>query len=342
MRRTGRRVPLAEEFGAVLRVFHSHPNLPAAGRGGAVALGNFDGVHHGHRAIFRETRAAAERLGVAAGVVTFEPHPRSVLRPDAPPFRLTTLATKARALADLGLDMMVVVRFDHAFSQQSAAEFVQRVVVDALGARHVVVGEDFRFGRGRTGTPTNLESAGKTAGFGVTILPEVTHTEGDIFSSSNIRHALREGQPEYAARLLGRWWEIEANVLEGDRRGRTIGYPTANLDLGELLHPALGVYAVRVAVTEYVDEPDENLRWLDAVANVGWRPTVGGQDLRLEVHIFDFDGDLYGRTLRARFITHIRPERRFNGLDELKEQIGRDAATARQRLAEAPDAPPSP
>ncbi len=223
--------------------------LPAAYRGASVALGNFDGVHFGHRAILAAARAAADRLGGGLlGVVTFEPHPRSVLYGPVPPFRLTTPASKARALAAEGVDLLVQIPFDRAFAALPPEQFVQRVLVDLVGARHVTVGADFHFGADRAGTAATLAALGEANGFGVTVVERVRAKNGVAFSSTAIRAYLREGRPVEAARMLGRWWEIDGIVTPNRQLGRTIGFPTANLSLGELLEPQLGVYAVRAGV----------------------------------------------------------------------------------------------
>lgn len=299
--------------------------LPAAYRGASVALGNFDGVHHGHRAIL----AAARKAGGALGVVTFEPHPRSVLRAPERTFRLTSPTSKAQALEDAGVEVLVEVPFDKAFASLPPEQFVQRVLVDAVGASNVTVGADFRFGAGRAGTHETLMALGIVHGFGVTVVEEVHAEDGVPFSSTAIRAHLRDGQPVEAARMLGRWWEIDGVVTPNRQLGRTIGFPTANLSLGDLLEPMLGVYAVRAGIGE-----GDDLIWHDAIANLGRRPTVGGDALLLETHIFDFDGDLYDKPLRVQLIGFIRPEQKFNGLDELKAQIARDCDTARSILAE--------
>lgn len=309
--------------------------LPAAHRGASVALGNFDGVHHGHRAILAAARQAAlhpagEKRGSGAlGVVTFEPHPRSVLHAPDRTFRLTTPRSKAQALADAGVAVLVEVPFDKAFASLPPEQFVQRVLVDAVGASHVTVGANFRFGADRAGTPETLAALGLVHGFGVTVVEEVRTEDGEPFSSTAIRAHLRDGEPVKAAQKLGRWWEIDGIVAPNRQLGRTIGFPTANLSLGGLLEPMLGVYAVRAGIGE-----GESLKWHNAVANLGHRPTVGGDALLLETHIFDFDGDLYEKPLRVQLIGFIRPEQKFNGLDELKAQIARDCDTARSILAE--------
>lgn len=304
--------------------FHGLEPLPAALRGAAVALGNFDGVHFGHRAILDAARAAGGMLGV----VTFEPHPRSVLHTPDQPFRLTSPAGKARALADEGVELLVEVPFNKEFASLPPDQFVQTVLVDAVGAGHVVIGFDFRFGAKREGTPESMRQMGQQHGFGVTVVEEVQAEDGASFSSTAIREHLRAGRPGDAARMLGRWWEIDGIVAHGHQRGRTIGFPTANLALGELLEPALGVYAVRCGIGE-----GAGLQWYNAIANLGRRPTVDGETLLLETHVFDFEGDLYDKPMRVRLLDFIRPERKFDSFQLLRDQIAKDCDTARAILA---------
>ncbi|MGH7125653.1 MAG: riboflavin biosynthesis protein RibF, partial [Stellaceae bacterium] len=218
--------------------------------------------------------------------------------------------------------------FDLAFSKVPADAFVQRLIVETLHARHAVVGYDFHFGHKRGGTPEVLRQLGERWGFGVTVVAPLEAAGGTVYSSTRIRQDLARGRAREAAELLGRPFEIEGRVEMGDQRGRTIGFPTANLRLGDYIRPAGGVYAVRVEIEEEAPR-----RWHDGVANLGTRPTVGGTDLRLETHLFDFAGDLYGKHLRVALIEHLRPERKFSGLDELKAQIAADAAQARAILA---------
>jgi riboflavin kinase/FMN adenylyltransferase len=304
-----------------MQVFHDWADLPTAAKGAVVAIGNFDGVHAGHRTVIAEAGARAAALGAAHGVLTFEPHPRSVFRPELPPFRLTPAPAKARLIAALGVDRLFAVRFDLDFAKLSPEAFAGEVLARGLGVRHVVAGYDFLFGKGRSGTPDRLVELGRAHGFGVTTVELVTQPGGAVVSATAIRAHLERGEPRAAAELLGRVWEIEGPVEAGDQRGRAIGFPTANIGLGEHLRPAAGVYAVRV--------PELG----PGVANLGWRPTVGGRDLRFEVHILDFTGDLYGRTLRVELVDYLRGERKFDGLEALKAQIAADVAEARRRLA---------
>ena len=314
----------------MLRIIR-HP-APGAGhpRGAALAMGNFDGLHRGHAALIAATREHARATGVPVAVLTFEPHPRSVFLPDGEPFRLTPFRVKERELDRLGVNLLFVQHFDRAFSQKSADSFVEDVLLRAIGATHIVVGHDCTFGNRRRGTPELLRDAGARHGFGVTVVDPVRGSDTAVYSSTHIRELLREGKPRDAAAQLGRFWEIDGRVMVGDRRGRTIGFPTVNLGLGEYLRPAFGVYAVRVTG----DGPDDPFagRTIDGVANIGLRPTVGTPVPRLEAHLFDVDTDLYGRHLRVALVEFIRPEKKFAGLDALKAQIAGDAASARAIL----------
>jgi riboflavin kinase/FMN adenylyltransferase len=297
-------------------------------------MGNFDGLHRGHALLIARTRELAREHGRPTAVLTFEPHPRSVFVPNAEPFRLTPFRVKERELARLGVDLLFVQHFDLGFAAKSAEDFLGEVIVGAIDASHVVVGWDCTFGKSRRGTPDFLRAAGTQRGFAVTIVEPVRGADQTVYSSTQIRELLKAGKPGEAAALLGRFWEIDGRVEIGDRRGRTIGFPTANLDFADYLRPAFGVYAVRVSG----DGPDDPLagRTVDGVANLGLRPTIGGSAPRLEAHLFDTDIDLYGRHLRVALVEFIRPEQKFAGLDALKAQIAADAARARAILAATP------
>jgi len=301
-------------------------------RGAVLAMGNFDGLHLGHAALIAEACERARAAGTPTGVLTFEPHPRSVFMPDGEPFRLTPFRVKEREIARLGVDLLFVQHFDAAFSKKSAESFVEEVIAGAIGATHIVVGHDCTFGNKRRGTAELLRQEGARHGFDVTVVEPVHGQDAAVYSSTRIRELLRLGKPSEAAKQLGRFWEIDGRVMTGDRRGRTIGFPTANLGLGEYLRPMFGVYAVRVSG----DGPDDPLagRVVDGVANIGLRPTVGTPEPRLEAHLFDTDADLYGRHLRVSLVEFIRPEKKFAGLDPLKAQIAEDAAKARDILAQ--------
>ncbi len=307
-------------------VFDHWQRTPADWRGGVVALGNFDGVHKGHQALLRHAAERAGTLGVPLVALTFEPHPRRFFVADTGPFRLTLSPAKTRLLAEHKVQAVLAQRFDAAFAAVTADSFVDDVLLSGLGARHVVCGYDFTFGVRRTGNVEKLRQLGTARGFGVSVLDPVTR-EGEIYSSTRIREALRAGWPSEAAGLLGHTWEIEGAVEQGDQRGRTIGFPTANVALGEHLRPRFGVYAVRALIAGDVEQ-----KWRPGVANLGKRPTVGKLQENFEVHLFDFAADLYGKVLRVQIVDFIRPEMKFAGLDQLKAQIGADGEAARSIL----------
>jgi riboflavin kinase/FMN adenylyltransferase len=311
-----------------MQIFRHWHGLPAEARGSAVAIGNFDGVHRGHRIVLAEARAVAGPLAAPLGAMTFEPHPRAFFKPDGPPFRLTPFRIRARLLEALGVDLHFVLAFDRALSQMTAEAFIGEVLAKGLGARHVVIGYDFCFGRDRTGNADTLLHYGRQLGFGVTVVTKAADETGGVFSSSTVRERLRDGKPREAAELLGRPWEIEGRVEAGDRRGRLLGYPTANVRLGEFMRPAYGVYAVRAAVDE-----GGSLDWKGGVANLGVRPMYALDEPLLEVFLFDFSGDLYGRHLRVQIVEFLRGEAKFDGVDQLVAQMDRDAARAREALA---------
>jgi len=312
-----------------MRILRDWRRAPDDLRGAAYAIGNFDGVHRGHQAVLARAAEAARGLGAPLGALTFEPHPRSVFQPDAPPFRLTPFRAKARLLAELGVETLAALRFNRALYGKPADSFVADVLVAGLGARHVVVGYDFVFGFRRSGDAEVLAALGQKHGFGVTVLEPVTHGE-DVYSSTLIRLDLESGRPRRAAELLGHWWETAGRVRHGDARGRQIGFRTANLHLKPgVLRPALGVYAVHVGLAE-----GDGWRWRPGVANLGRRPTFDGQGVILEVHVFDFSGDVYGLPMRVAFVERLRGEKRFAGLEPLKAQIAADAERARAVLAE--------
>jgi len=306
-----------------MKLFHDWRDLPGDARGAVVALGNFDGVHLGHAHLLRAAHAA--RPDAPLGVLTFEPHPRELFRPDDPPFRLTLSAERAAALAGLGVTLVFEMPFDHEFSLMPAETFVAEVLYAGIGARHLACGPDFAFGHRRRGDTGFLAARAEVLGIGLTVVPLLADESGEI-SSSRIRRALQDGYPERATAKLGRRWAIRGIVAHGDQRGRTIGFPTANIALGRHLEPARGVYAVSVTM------PDGGVH--KGVANIGRRPTVNtGPESRLEVHVFDFDGDLYDAELSVALHAYLRGERKFAGLDELRAQIAVDAAEARAILA---------
>ena len=311
-----------------MQIFRHHSEVPDALRGSVVAAGNFDGVHRGHQIVIADAQAVARSAGVPLTVLSFEPHPRSVFRPDDPPFRLTPFRIKARLLEALGVDLHVVLHFDLEFSRHSADWFVEQVLLAGLGASHVAIGYDFCFGHRRQGTAEALLSYGRKHGFGVTVVTQASDESGGKYSSSAARALLQEGRTRDAADILGRPWEIEGRVEAGDKRGREFGYPTANMALGDYLHPAFGVYAVRAAVDD-----GGALEWHDGVANLGIRPMYAVPEPLMEAHLFDFDSDLYGRHLRVQLVERLRPEMKFDSVDPLIAQMDRDSDNARGALA---------
>ena len=296
---------------------------PGVCRGGAVAVGNFDGVHRGHAALIAELRTQAAKVGGPAVAVTFDPHPRDLLRPDlsAPP--LTTTADRCRLLHDVGADHVLLLRTTHEMLHLTPKEFFDEVLQRRLAARAIVEGVNFGFGRNREGNIDTLAELGRSAGVPLTIVPPVVIDGGEA-SSSRARTSLLRGDIEEAAKVLGRPYRLHGTTAVGQRRGRTLGFPTANLDPLQNLAPGNGVYAVRVGVGDAL--------WPGA-ANVGPNPTFGEDARKVEVHLIGFRGDLYGQALAADFIRRLRDTRPFNGADDLIQQLRRDVEQARQALA---------
>jgi riboflavin kinase/FMN adenylyltransferase len=294
-----------------------------------LAIGNFDGMHRGHHALFDAARQHADRLGVPALMLTFEPHPRTVLRPQEPFFRLTPLTAKARLAGAFGLAGVVVANFDAAFSQMSAEAFVADILVQRLGISAVVVGHDFLFGHDRLGSPAYLEQEGPRHGFAVHVVGAVTDAFGAPFSATAIRGSLEIGDIAGANRDLGYRWFVTGTVQHGDKRGRELGYPTANVRLPADCGLALGIYAVTLT------RADGSV--LPAVASYGKRPTFDNGAVLLEVHVFDFAGDLYGEEVAVTFFAYLRGEERFASIDALIEQMDRDSLAARAILSSAGD-----
>jgi riboflavin kinase/FMN adenylyltransferase len=314
-----------------MRVVRRFAVLPAAARGAVLAIGNFDGVHLGHRAVLEAARRRAAVEGALWGALTFEPHPRELLSPESAPARLTPFALKAALIRALGADLLIVLPFDRALAALAPEAFVAEVLAARIGARAVATGVDFRFGHRRAGDVATLARAG--ARHGIAVEPvEPVEVEGERCSSTAVRSHLEAGRVDRAARLLGRPHEVAGLVRPGDRRGRTLGFPTANLAPrpARVQLPGAGVYAVTARIA---GEPGG--RWHPAVANLGRRPTFDGEGLRLEVHLLDGEHALYGRRLAVRFLERLREERRFASPAELVEQIARDCAAARRVLGAA-------
>ncbi|MEM1344622.1 MAG: bifunctional riboflavin kinase/FAD synthetase [Pseudomonadota bacterium] len=310
-----------------MRVVRGYHDLAPHDRGASAALGNFDGLHKGHRRLIGAAQAAHPEA--PAAVVSFEPHPRRHFQPEAPPFRLCRPEERARVLARLGLARIHEIPFDETLSVMSAEAFAEDVLHRGLGLVHVVVGADFRFGRARRGDPGLLERLGKTLGFGVTVAAMDPGPDGH-YSSTAIRRLITEGDMHAAALALGRWHTVSGPVIQGDQRGRDLGYPTANLAFGEQLKPRHGVYAARVRLH---DGPHRGLH--DGVANIGVRPQFGVNAPNFEVHLFDFKGDLYGTEISVDLVAHLRDEARFDGVEALIIQMDADSAAARAILAKS-------
>jgi riboflavin kinase/FMN adenylyltransferase len=288
-------------------------------------VGAFDGVHRGHQAVIGAARQAAERLSAPLAVVTFEPHPRRWFQPEAAPFRLMSLAQMARAIDGLGVDRLHVLPFDAEMAAMTDEAFARDVLSGGLGLCHAAVGFDFTYGKGRTGSAEGLLRIGQDLGFSVSVTGRMDDASGLKLSSSAVREALAAGDMARATRILGRPFAIEGEVVHGDKRGRTIGVPTANVRMGDYMRPAYGVFATRTRLADG--------RWIDGVANLGVRPMFETPEPLLEVWLFDFTGDLYGQVVETRLIERLRGEMAFDSLDALKVQIDADAQAARAVLA---------
>ena len=306
-----------------MRIVRDHQYVNPDDRGASVAIGNFDGVHLGHQHVIDLARRDDSPLGI----LTFEPHPREFFARDASPFRLMNADAKANRLEKLGVDILYELPFNRALSELEAEAFARDILSEGLGLTHVVVGADFCFGKGRSGTAQGLVEFGQRFGFDVTIAELLAGQSGAV-SSTAIRTALSEGLPRDAAKMLGHWHRIEGPVIHGEKRGRQLGYPTANMSLEGLHVPRLGVYAVSVDV---LDGP--HVGSYNGVASLGVRPMFNGEEPNLETFLFDFTGDLYGAEMSVALIDFLRPEAKFDGLDALIAQMDNDSAQARAILA---------
>ena len=302
-------------------------DLPEDLRGAAVAIGAFDGVHRGHQAVIAAARDAAEALGAPLAVVSFAPHPRRWFQPEAAPFRLMTTDQMARALVPLGVERLYLLPFDVDMAAMTDEQFAVEVLGSGLGIRHAAVGFDFTYGKGRSGSPEGLRRHGEQLGFTVSVIDRLDDPDGLKLSSSAVREALKAGDMARAATILGRPFAIQGEVVHGEKRGRTIGVPTANVRLGDYMRPAYGVYATRSHLADG--------RIVDGVANLGIRPMFEIEEPLLEVWLLDFSGDLYGQTVETELVALLRGEMNFDSLDALKAQIDADAAAARSVLAQS-------
>ena len=307
-----------------MQLFETYTNISEDTMSCALAVGNFDGVHRGHQALLTKARDIARESGCPFGVLTFEPHPARLFRPDEPPSRITPCALKLERLATHGADYVFCLPFDWDFASLSADDFVRRILRDGLKAAHIIAGYDFKFGQLRKGTAQTIRSAGLP----VTIVDRVTDADTGVFSSSRVRQLLRRGDIATANAALGWDWEMRGKIFRGDRRGRDLGYPTANMRLGDTIHPAYGVYACRARIA------GEDI-WRPGAANIGIRPMFAVDEAQVETFIFDFDRDIYGEVLHVRPVKHLRSEAKFNSLDALVAQMEQDCAQARAILSES-------
>lgn len=298
-------------------------NIRPEHRGCVLTIGNFDGVHLGHQAVLAQVRAQARARGLPAMVMTFEPQPQELFQPDRAPARLTNLREKHDALAQQGIERHLVVHFNQRFANQPARDFIEQVLVAQLGVKFLVVGDDFRFGKGREGDFTMLQQAGRELGFEV-VDTQSYRRQQERVSSTATRRALAAGDFAQAEALLGRAYAFQGRVVHGQKKGRTIGYPTANIQLKRLHSPLQGVFAVQVQINDG--------KMYAGVANIGRRPTLNGKQMQIEVHLFDFNGDLYGQQLRVIPKQFIRAEQRFADFRQLQQQIAADTAVAWQSL----------
>jgi riboflavin kinase/FMN adenylyltransferase len=311
-----------------MKIYRDIQDILEIHQGGSIAIGNFDGVHRGHQAVIQTAGNLARRESLPWGVLTFEPHPKTFFQKEKTPFRLTPFLEKARYIEDEGVDFLVVLEFNDALAHTRAEAFVSNVLLEGFAACHVVSGDDFVFGHNRGGTVDFLKVKGRKLGFGCTSVGQVEDDGGEVISSTRVRELLSNAKPGAAAQLLGHGYEIAGEVVRGDQRGRTIGFPTANLIVDGGMRPSLGGYAVRAGLVG-----SDGIIWHDGIANLGYRPTFGGDACLLETHLFDFAGDIYGKTLRVSLVDYIRPEQKFDGIEALKAQIDADCGLAREMLA---------
>ena len=310
-----------------MKIFRHVHSFPSDCRGSVIVLGNFDGFHKGHQKVIGAAGKIASELRTTLTVLSMEPHPRMYFNPSQKEFRLNSFRTKSHLLENFGVDHFIVLPFDKNLATMEAEDFVLDLLLEQIGALHIVVGYDYCFGAGRRGGVNVLGWLSSQDQFGLTVVEKVMEDD-HIYSSSNIRDALEAGDVRKVADRLGHWWHVEGHVRKGDQRGRTINFPTANLFLDGYIEPKYGVYAVRIII-----EAGEHIGVWDAVANVGRRPTFDKKDVLLESHIFDFDHDIYEHLIKVEFVDFIRPEMKFDGLESLKAQIEKDCVTARELLA---------
>ena len=307
-----------------MKTLQSYKGLAPEHKGAVIALGNFDGLHRGHQAVINQAKSLAKDMNAPLGIGLFRPHPFRFFKPDAAPFRLMSAGIRAQIMSELGVDYLYEIPFDDELRQMDDTQFTEQVLHQGLGIKHVLVGEDYGFGKNRCGDVDSLKRLCAARGIDVTALGLVgLHEFYGKYGSTEIRKALQQGDVFHAAHMLSRPWIVDGIVQQGQQRGRTINFPTANLDFGDLVRPKFGVYCVEVRLQ------GEEV-WRPAVANTGNRPTVNGDEARLEVHILDFDQDIYGTHIAVRFRSFIRPEKKFDSFDDLRTQIEKDALSARR------------
>lgn len=306
-----------------MQVIETYEELGDAQRGAVIALGNFDGLHRGHQVVIERAAKLAKKLSAPLAIACFRPHPVMFFKPDTPPFRLMSARMRARLLAEMGVDMLYELPFDTEMQMMDDEQFVQQVLHAGLGAVHMVVGEDFRYGHKRCGDFMTLQAHCTARKIGVTgIEPISLHQSYGKYGSTEIRNALRGGDVFFAAHMLSRPWIVDGEVVHGDHLGRTLGFPTANIDFTDRIRPRGGIYAAECRL-------DGEQEWRPGVAYIGKRPTLDGEDYRLEMHIFNFDDDIYGRILDVAFRVFIRDDIKFDGLNAMTAQMKKDADGAR-------------
>ncbi len=306
-----------------MKTLQTYTDLPESDKGAVIALGNFDGLHRGHQAVIAKAKSIADDLNAPLGIGLFRPHPYRFFKPDAPPFRLMSAEIRAEIMPSLGVNILYEIPFDNELRERDDTQFVEDVLHQGLGIKHVVVGDDYGFGKNRCGNVESLTRLCAERKIGVTpMTPIGLHRLYGKYGSTEIRTALKQGDVFHAAHMLSRPWIVDGIVQQGQQRGRTINFPTANLEFGDLVRPKFGVYCVEVKLSGSED-------WLPAIANTGSRPTVGGEEARLEAHIFNFDQDIYGQHIQVRFRSFVRAEQKFESFDHLKAQIIRDCEGAR-------------
>ncbi len=321
-----------------MRIYRHWSDLSDDARGAVIAIGNFDGVHLGHRQVIKKAANIARKSNLPLGVMTFEPHPRAFLGKEITPFRITPFRAKVDAISKLGVDILYVIKFDKKFANLSPKNFISEIIVEGLEAKHVVIGYDFAFGSNRGGNIKLLESLSLSGGYSVHEVLKAQDEKGP-FSASAIRECIHVGDVESATKILGRQWEIMGRVKGGDRIGRTMGFPTANLSVSNILKPASGIYAVWASVKHLGDSPEQTNKWYRAAAYVGRRPTFDKTEELLETHIFDFDAEIYGQLLRVAFVSRIRGDQKFDDQNQLSKQMDNDCLKAKEILLTS--SPPS-